>query len=179
MEAEDTEHLPGPALDLGCGSGRHSLLLSERGWSPVFGTDVSERAVEASRRLVPDGAFAVADEAGTLPFPTAHFSVVVAWGVLHYNTPPVRERMMSEIRRVLAPKGIFLGTLRSTGESHIQENLDLKGAGVTLFDREGARRFLADSFGSVELGYSERAPLGSLDRRVCHWFFRCRNETVA
>lgn len=41
----------GPALDLGCGTGRWSVLLAERGWK-VTGIDVVPKAVRAARERV-------------------------------------------------------------------------------------------------------------------------------
>jgi ubiquinone/menaquinone biosynthesis C-methylase UbiE len=43
---------PGSAIDMGCGSGRWSKLLSDRGWNLTC-TDVSEHALSICRRNVP------------------------------------------------------------------------------------------------------------------------------
>ena len=40
---------PGVALDIGCGTGRHSAYLAEHGWN-VTAVDVSSRAIELARR---------------------------------------------------------------------------------------------------------------------------------
>ena len=155
------------------------MLLAERGWQPLTCVDVSETAVETTRQLIRDGSFCVVDDSGTLPFPAGSFDLIVAWGVLHYNSPSVRNHLMGEVVRTLGAGGLFLGTLRASGETHIQGNADLDGANFELYDRDQAQKFLAEFFPIVELGYSERAPLGDLERRICHWFFRCRNDFVA
>ncbi len=173
VAAEGTDLFPGPVLDFGCGSGRHSLLLAERGWSNVTGLDVSETSVQACRNLVPEGNFSVVPESGRLPFGEGSFSVVIAWGVLHYNNEATRRLIQSEIARVLRPGGLFLGTLRADSETHVQTNADLPDAVVELFDEQRARSTLAEHFSDVELGYMERSPIGDLSRKIAHWFFRC------
>lgn len=47
-------------LDLGCGTGMHDKLLSEKGYE-VNGVDLSEEMVSIARRNVPSGNFVVAD----------------------------------------------------------------------------------------------------------------------
>lgn len=51
LAVEEAGHEPpyGPALDLGCGTGRWSVELAERGWQ-VVGVDVVPRAIEDARR---------------------------------------------------------------------------------------------------------------------------------
>lgn len=52
-EEEGREPPYGPALDLGCGTGRWSVELARRGWR-VAGVDVVPRAVRAARRRAQD-----------------------------------------------------------------------------------------------------------------------------
>jgi methylase of polypeptide subunit release factors len=48
-QVEETRAVPpGSALDLGCGTGRWSVRLAERGWQ-VVGVDVVPRAIDAAR----------------------------------------------------------------------------------------------------------------------------------
>ena len=48
-EEAERESPYGPALDLGCGTGRWSVELARRGWR-VVGVDVVPRAIESARR---------------------------------------------------------------------------------------------------------------------------------
>jgi SAM-dependent methyltransferase len=50
LDAEEGRREPpyGPALELGCGTGRWSVLLAERGWR-VTGVDIVPKAIEAAR----------------------------------------------------------------------------------------------------------------------------------
>lgn len=52
-EEADRDTPYGPALDLGCGTGRWSVLLAKRGWK-VTGIDVVPKAVRAARERVRD-----------------------------------------------------------------------------------------------------------------------------
>jgi trans-aconitate methyltransferase len=51
---------PGRALDLGCGAGRSSIWLAERGWQ-VTGVDFSDAALELARAARPDADWVLAD----------------------------------------------------------------------------------------------------------------------
>jgi malonyl-CoA O-methyltransferase len=97
------------ALDLGCGTGRHSLRLASRG-ARVTAVDFSEGML-AEAQLKP-GASAVRfvrhDLHRPLPFPEASFDLVVSGLVLEHlrALPP----FFAEIRRVLRPGGRALVT---------------------------------------------------------------------
>jgi SAM-dependent methyltransferase len=90
-------------LDAGCGSGRLSAALRERG-AVVTGFDSSAGMLElARRRLGPDADLRVADLGSPLPFGDGAFDDVIACLVLHYLqdwTAP-----LAELRRVLKPGG--------------------------------------------------------------------------
>lgn len=166
---------PGPALDLGCGSGRHLALLADLGYAPIYGCDSSANAVELCRERYPQAEVFVAAPDGAsflTPLSGASLAAVVAWGVLHYNSPEEILGVLAETGRLLAPGGKFLGTLRAAGDSHFATNGDMLGAAIRFFTEGEARALLAGAgFTNVQLGYAERAPVGELERRVCHWIF--------
>jgi SAM-dependent methyltransferase len=98
------ELVPGPGestLDLGCGEGRVSRDLAERGHR-VTGVDVSPTLLEAARAAHPEGTYVTAD-AADLPFPDHSFDLVVA-----YNSLMDVEDLPGSVReasRVLRPGG--------------------------------------------------------------------------
>lgn len=165
----------GPALDLGCGSGRHLALFTDLGFAPLYGCDTSPNAIELCRERFPDAELFTATPNGAsylTPLCSASLAVVVAWGVLHYNSPEEILGLLAETGRVLAPGGKFLGTLRAVGDSHFTSNGDMQGAAIRFFTESEARALLEGAgFTNVQLGYAERAPVGELERRVCHWIF--------
>lgn len=95
-------------LDVGCGSGRVSHLLSERGFD-VTGIDVSEPLVAQARAHFPDIDFRVADVRDT-DFDSATFDhVVFSYFGLDYVVPE-SERLsaLREMYRLLKPAGFLV-----------------------------------------------------------------------
>ena len=102
-------------LDLGCGVGRHSLLLASKNFV-VQATDMSWSAVRAAAdsaraARLPIG-FAMGDSLG-LPFPTGTFDAVLAFNVVYHNDEAGFAATLGEIRRVLRAEGIYLSTMLS------------------------------------------------------------------
>ncbi|TDD55060.1 class I SAM-dependent methyltransferase [Kribbella antibiotica] len=94
-----------PILDVGCGPGRTTGLLSERG--PVVGLDLSPGMIEVARRDHPELDFRVGSMTA-LEFPDESFGGVVTWwSIIHLprNVVPVA---FAEFYRVLAPDGVLL-----------------------------------------------------------------------
>jgi len=171
---------PGPALDFGCGSGRHIKLLMDLEFSPVSGTETSKSAARLCRHLFPeiqiteiDGEKLSKSEL-SLPFEDSSLNAVVLWGVLHYNTGPVQKKILCEIRRILKKDGILAGTMRSLSDSHFEQNPDMKGVPIGYYSSSETRQILAPWFDEIDLGYAERSPVGDLNRRIAHWIFRAK-----
>lgn len=97
------------ALDLGCGEGRHSILLARLG-ARVDAVDYERGALRKAavfaRRAGVAGRirFRKAD-ALDLPFDDAAFDVVVDYGCFHHVVKPDWKRYVREISRVLRPGG--------------------------------------------------------------------------
>jgi 2-polyprenyl-6-hydroxyphenyl methylase/3-demethylubiquinone-9 3-methyltransferase len=78
-------------LDIGCGSGLHSVAALRLGAERVLAVDYDSRCVEVARttlrRFVPAGGWKVrrADVRTPASLPTGPFDIVYAWGVLHHT----------------------------------------------------------------------------------------------
>jgi ubiquinone/menaquinone biosynthesis C-methylase UbiE len=110
--------LIGPAariLDIGTGTGRISVPLLERG-ADLVGCDLSPKMLRRMVEKHPAARLALAD-ASSLPFPAARFDAALTVHVLHLIAP--WREALKEIRRVLAPEGVYLNvrTWASAGES--------------------------------------------------------------
>ncbi|MFC7485817.1 class I SAM-dependent methyltransferase [Knoellia sp. CPCC 206453] len=102
---------PGPVLDAGCGAGRMSRYLADRGCS-VQGVDLSAGMVEMARRDHPDLDFAVASLTD-LPFPDDTFAGVLLWYSAIHTPPHGQPQIFAEVARVLRPGGHVLVGLQS------------------------------------------------------------------
>jgi ubiquinone/menaquinone biosynthesis C-methylase UbiE len=102
---ELTELKPGArVIDLGCGSGTFTALLTRAGYDCV-GLDISAKLLEVGRRKHPRIAF-VAGDIEHLPFPAESFDGALLSGVLHHFPDPLP--CAAETFRVLRPHGRFL-----------------------------------------------------------------------
>lgn len=110
---------PGAALDIGCGVGRHALLLAGMGFV-VTAVDLAEEGlVELARRAAAAG-LEIATRAApmsALPFPDAAFDYVLSFNVIYHGDGAIVRQTMAEVRRVLRPGGTFQGTMLSKRNS--------------------------------------------------------------
>lgn len=95
-------------LDVGCGAGRTSNALDERGYD-VVGVDASVEMIAAAR-AAHDGARYLVGDATRLPFTDASFdNAIFSYNGLDELRPAnARTDALCEIRRVLAPGGRFV-----------------------------------------------------------------------
>jgi len=97
-------------LDLGCGTGRHTTALIDRGFE-VFGCDTSAEALAILGRLAPGIDLQRCEMTG-LPYTDAFFDAVVCNHVLQHGRLADVRRAAGEIRRVLRPGGgLFLAVV--------------------------------------------------------------------
>lgn len=97
-------------LNIGIGNGYLEAVLLENGFD-TYSLDPSENAVEAMREKLggPDGHFRVGS-ASAMPFDTAFFDFVVMSEVIEHLDDETLGACLSELRRVLKPGGVFIGT---------------------------------------------------------------------
>ena len=98
----------GRVLDLGCGFGRHSLALRERGVD-VVGLDLSEDLLRASRELDGDGLLRgrlVRGDFLALPFADDSFdTVLMLFSSFGYLDEEGNGRVLDGVARILRPGG--------------------------------------------------------------------------
>lgn len=109
-----------PVIDIGCGPGRVTGFLSERGLS-IRGIDLSPAMVELARGHRPDIRFDVGSMTA-LEIPDGSLAAVVAWYSLIHIPPAARPGVLSEFHRVLRPGGyLLLGFQAGTEVQHYDE----------------------------------------------------------
>jgi len=97
-------------LDVGCGNGRFLDLLGEKKID-YTGVDNSEEQIREAQKKYPDRNFLVAD-ALNLPFPDDSFDKVFLIAVLHHiPSINLRIKVLTELQRVLKPRGYLLLTV--------------------------------------------------------------------
>jgi 2-polyprenyl-3-methyl-5-hydroxy-6-metoxy-1,4-benzoquinol methylase len=103
------EHLQAGArvLDLGCGEGAFTALMAQAGAQPV-GVEVADAALQRARKAHPSLEFRLAPLDGPLPLGDGGFELVWASEVIEHVADTAR--WLSEVRRVLAPRGRLLVT---------------------------------------------------------------------
>ena len=102
-------------LDLGCGSGRHSVYLAEQGFS-VYGIDIADKGIhKADQRLRDSGLHVVLTTGSifrTLPYDTSFFDSIVSAKVLHHGRIEDIRKAIKEMERVLKPEGVMYVSVR-------------------------------------------------------------------
>ncbi len=108
------------ALDLGCGEGRHTILLARRGWE-VTANDLAPLALRAARARARRAGVRARFEAGNaldLRFPAGRFDLVLDYGCFHHVVKRDWPRYLGEITHVLRPGGHLLLSVFSTKFKH-------------------------------------------------------------
>lgn len=100
----------GKILDVGCGSGHLLQKISETVRQPVelYGLDISQKLCDIAQKKNPDAKI-VQGDAEALPYESNTFDVVFMTEALEHMLD--YDKALSEVSRVLKPKGIFIVTV--------------------------------------------------------------------
>jgi SAM-dependent methyltransferase len=133
----------GPWLDISCGPGTFTRAMASAApgdW--LIGLDISRAMLEsAARRLHGYGNVSlVRADAHELPFASECFAGVNNAGALHVYDDP--EGVFSEIIRVLAPGGVYVGSTFAESRSPLSR-LTARVAGIRRFDPSELRAWLS------------------------------------
>ena len=111
-EKKALEHVEGRVLDVGCGAGRHSLWLQEKGFDVVVGIDVSPLAGRVARaRGLANVAVMAAQELGFAP---SSFDTILLLGNNFgiCGTMARTQFMMEQLHQMTSKNGILIATSR-------------------------------------------------------------------
>lgn len=103
-------------LDLGCGAGRHCILLAKEGFD-VVGIDFSRASLKMAREWVEkeklENVNLICGTMAHLPVNGSIFDAVISVSVIHHAIKSQIINAIGEIQRVLRRKGLFLANLVS------------------------------------------------------------------
>jgi ubiquinone/menaquinone biosynthesis C-methylase UbiE len=104
-------------LDLGCGTGRHTLFFAEKGLE-VFAQDKSKLALNILKEQIKKKykIKIIESKIDEIPFPNQFFNVVVSTIVLHHGTIKQIKNWFKEILRVLKPDGFLVISVLSKND---------------------------------------------------------------
>lgn len=135
-------------LDLGCGVGRHALLLARNGFE-VYASDHSEKGVQICRQwLQAEGLPGKVwhGEMDEIPYPDYFFDAVIAFNSIYHGTAGDVEAVLKLLHAKLRPDGICFATLLSCqnrmygkGEAVEPHTFISRGMFHQLFARGGER----------------------------------------
>lgn len=150
------------ALDLGCGAGEFTAVLADAGAEAV-GADVAEAALARARAQHPTLDFRLIPVEGPLPFPDNAFDLVWSSEVIEHVADTAR--WVSEVRRVLVPRGRLLLTTPDHGRLRvalggIERFSEPLGDHLHLYTRRSLRTLLDEfGFGDVSVRAAGGSPL--------------------
>lgn len=109
VQLADEGYLRGAVLELGCGTGEHTLLAARHGLEAT-GVDLSPTAIEQARAKAADRGLTarfLVDDALEVHRLGATFDTVLDSGFFHVLSDEDRERLAVSLRRVMAPGATY------------------------------------------------------------------------
>ena len=130
------ESSPGYALDLGCGTGKNAITMTQRGWQ-VVGVDLSALAIRTARRNADQAGLAIDFRHGDvtrLASIEGPFDFTLDIGCFHSLSAAGRLNYIQNLTRVIKPGGAYLIYTRFADEGN-SSSITLTEADVpTLFE---------------------------------------------
>ncbi|MCS7003571.1 MAG: class I SAM-dependent methyltransferase, partial [Dehalococcoidia bacterium] len=105
----------GRILDIGCGAGRTTFGLFEMGFTDLEGYDLHEQMIARARALADSLDYPIpftVGDARAMPYADSSFAAAIFSfnGLMQTPRRSDRRVILTEIRRVLAPNGVFVFT---------------------------------------------------------------------
>jgi ubiquinone/menaquinone biosynthesis C-methylase UbiE len=143
-------------LDIGCGYGRLSLIIKEKGCR-VYGIDINKNAIKEAKNNpnLESVKFSVQDAKRT-NFSNNFFDVVVSQAVLACMDKKERRKVLKEVYRILKPEGILsiseFGMKSADKLRYEKDALITKEYGTVIVgSNRNAQKFRTHNFNKAEL----------------------------
>ena len=127
IELFHKEHVK-KVLDLGCGTGRHSILLAEKGFE-VTATDISEKGIEVTMQKANKLGLTISTachDMRDIPFPDDSFDAVLCTWVTGHGNYEDMKRQANEMLRVLKMGGILFVDYQSKTDTHYGKGIEIE-----------------------------------------------------
>lgn len=95
-------------LDWGCGCGRVTRHLLDKGFDSISGCDVDAQAISWCQANLPGAGFFASGPEPPLPAEDASLDVVIGCSVVTHLDAPLQAQWLAELRRVTVPGGLVL-----------------------------------------------------------------------
>jgi SAM-dependent methyltransferase len=176
-------------LDLGCGTGRHTVYLASQGLD-VWACDISTRGLIHTQQWLTEErltAHLQRSDMAALPYHNGAFDGLVSAFVIYHGLLRDIQRTVAEIHRVLRPGSLALLTLISTRAGSYRRGQEIEpdtfireighDTGVLhhYFNEDGTRRLLSD-FEILDLHQEESDTTGEdgSTHHHAHWHVQVR-----
>lgn len=117
-------------LDLGCGTGRHTIYFAEKGFD-VYGFDLSSYAIQRSTERLNERNLSahllVWDMSKRFPYENEFFDAIIAIRVIHHARMKVIKHVISEVNRTTKKNGYFYAQVPTLERNLKYERLGEKG----------------------------------------------------
>lgn len=111
-------------LDWGCGVARLAQHFAAIEDGPeVDGCDIDGEAIEWAAANVPGASFAAIDPEPPTPYEDASFDLVVGYSVFTHLERGAQVRWLAEMKRLLAPGGIFAATVSGELSGYVRRSV--------------------------------------------------------
>lgn len=126
-------------LDLGSGSGRHTVLIAENGFE-VYALDLSLTGVEITQQMLKERKLKAQLKVGNiyerLPYHDDFFDAIISVQTLHHNTLEKINELVDEIERILVKGGYIFVTVPAKMNQATNFKMVEEGTYIPLDGRE-------------------------------------------
>ncbi|MFX1290096.1 MAG: class I SAM-dependent methyltransferase [Promethearchaeota archaeon] len=116
-------------LDVGCGNGAYSRILSEK--FEVIGVDISEKQIELAKQNAPNAKF-ICQDITRVSFPDEQFNGILAYYSIIHIPREEHYELLRKFHRMLKTKGIIL-IIFENFDNPESYNGDFFGTGSKMF----------------------------------------------
>jgi len=141
-------------LDLGCGTGRHLIFFSKKGFD-IYGIDASPKGIEIAQEWLSKEGISVETICcrieHSFPYEDNFFDAIISIQVIHHNLMENILKTIKEIERVLRKGGYVYITFPYLKKNIKNDNWNLKRVeGNTFMPQEGKEKGLVHHFFSMK-----------------------------